>query len=449
MLYRSDGSALRYQAVRFKRPALSTRRLITLGLYTGIVYATLQLVWQQFDIEIEFVEDTEQQQQQQQQQGQQHPDLSDEHITEEIEGPLYASEDSTFIPLTWSTKQPRTFYRGSDPEWQEFIRIARDTTLHKKIQDELVQIVYTGCTSHPTISRQLGSNLQVGKYWLDISFPDGPPQEYERKGIEIGDGFVAWSVQRLDAEKQWRVERALVPRAAAEGVWRTVSVLAGMNWRRVKQRLGFEGPDGGSPEERYRVALEMQQRQQSGSGSGSGGREVGKAQTDPDVASAPPSSSAAAGTTQQPPPSRQQPSEAQTTRKDLPWHIPTIRLPTSTSNPFSSLSSSPTNNNNNNNTSTATPTPPSDLPIALHVFSASLSKNWHPKKSEPPRGAFIVQGLVEVRGSKGRMLFDVSSAYDPKGAKDEKGAGGGGKFVNVNAGVRGYKRWRQSPRGGP
>lgn len=47
------------------------------------------------------------------------------------------------------------------------------------------------------------------------------------------------------------------------------------------------------------------------------------------------------------------------------------------------------------------------------------------------------------------MLFDVSSAYDPKGGREEKAGGGGGKFVNVNAGVRGYKRWRQSPRGGP
>ncbi|RMY23232.1 hypothetical protein D0866_05845, partial [Hortaea werneckii] len=60
-------------------------------------------------------------------------------------------------------------------------------------------------------------------------------------------------------------------------------------------------------------------------------------------------------------------------------------------------------------------------------------------KAEPPRGSFVVQGLVEVRGSRGRILFDVQSCYDPRQ----------NKYVVVNAAVRGFKRWNQAPRGGP
>ena len=59
------------------------------------------------------------------------------------EGPFYADEESLFIPMTWSTKMARQWYKGSDPEWQEFIKVAKDKVRHKKVQDELVQIVST------------------------------------------------------------------------------------------------------------------------------------------------------------------------------------------------------------------------------------------------------------------------------------------------------------------
>jgi len=46
---------------------------------------------------------------------------------------------------------------------------------------------------------------------------------------------------------------------------------------------------------------------------------------------------------------------------------------------------------------------------------------------------------VEIKGSKGKIMFDVQSCYDPKEAK----------FVAVNAGMRSTKRWNQAPKGGP
>lgn len=320
----------------------------------------------------------------------------------EDEGPLYADEDSTFVPLTWAQKMPRTYYKGSDSEWQEFVKVAKDSKRHKKIQNELVQIVYTGTLQHPAISRQLGKEPKLGKYWLDISFPDGPPQEYERSGIEIGDGYVAWSMQKVTPENQWRVQRALWPKAAFDSVWATSKVLFGIQLRRVKQALGLEGRDPFSPEERYKHAVEMMQKQQAAKQR----RNIGSAQTDPDSSPSAVLSSAASS-----PGAKATPAASE--GKRLPWGIEVPMPPTQQTS--------------------------MDLPIAMHVFSHTLSKQWNPKKMEPPRGTFVVQGLVEVKGSRGRMMFDVQSCYDPKV----------NKFVQVNAGVRNVKKWNQSPRGGP
>ena len=379
-------------------------------------------MWRYMDVEIEFI-DEEEMEQQQEEKAKQPSSLSPSQVaegaTEESEEdaeegpPFYADEESTFIPLTWSTKTARSFYKGSDPEWQEFIKVAKDKSRHRQIQDELVQIVFTGSVGHPTISRQLGAQPKIGKYWLDISFPDGPPQEYERSGIEIGDGFVAWSQQRVSQEKQWRLMRALWPQAAAQGTWATVKVLGGIQWRRVKQMVGWEGVDPMSPEERWRLAAEMVAKSEGGGGERSRG--IGKGLTDPDgspgavVRRSDASDAAASG-------AKERAGSASADDKKLSW-LPSVPIPSASS----------------------TATANTDIPIAMHVFSHALSKSWNPKKMEPPRGTFVVQGLVEVRGQRGRMLFDVQSSYDPKA----------GKYVQVNAGVRNFKRWSQAPRGGP
>ncbi|KAK5172215.1 uncharacterized protein LTR77_003853 [Saxophila tyrrhenica] len=425
----SSGEPINLRTVRFKRPGFFTfRRLATVGVYTGVVYLYFNLLWRYMDIEIEFVDDEEEQTDEQKQAS---GDPSKEEASEEEDGPpFYADPDSTFIPMTWSKKLPRTYYRGSDPEWQEFIKIAQDRTRHKKIQSELVQIVYTGSTQHPTIARQLGPEAKVGKYWLDISFPDGPPPEYERSGIEIGDGFVAWSQQIVSQEKQWRLMRALWPSAAAQSSWATLKVLAGIQWRRVKQSLGLEARDPMAPEERFKTAMEMVEKRQAAAREGKQGG-VGKAQTDPSGSPGAVASSrdAASSPSATPSPQARPSSSSSSDGKKFPIPLPNLPLPSA---PASASSAAST-----------------DLPIAMHVFQSTLSKTWSPTAKanrqggvapfDPPRGSFVVQGLVEVRGQRGRMLFDVQSAYDPSQ----------GKFVQVNAGVRGYKRWRQGPKGGP
>ena len=328
-MYNGHGEQVRFQAVRFKRPDLFTaRRLATLGLYSVTFYLAGKYIWSFLDIEVEVLEDDETEDKKREGQ---------EVTDEEEEGPFYAEEDSTFIPMTWAQKLPRTFYKGSDPEWQEFVKVAKDKDRHKKIQNELVQIVYTGTVQHPAISRQLGKDAKVGKYWLDISFPDGPPQEYQRSGIEIGDDFIAWSQQKVSPENQWRLTRALWPKAAFDSLWATTKVLAGINFRRVKEMVGWESSgDGMTPEARYRHAIEMMAKHQQAQER----KAVGKTQTDPEG-----SPGAVVGASSASSPAQAPNADA----KRLPWQI-NVPMPSSSGS---------------NST---------DLPIAMHVFQATLSK---------------------------------------------------------------------------
>ncbi|KAK4565357.1 hypothetical protein LTR86_003974 [Recurvomyces mirabilis] len=404
-LYRPSGEPVRYQAVRFRKaPFFTQRRLLVTALYAGVIYLYMTLALQYLVVEIEIVPESEADEKRKQENGQEGEEMTEE----DEEDLLWALDDSTFVPMTWAKKLPRSFYKGSDPEWQEFVKVAKDKSRHKKIQNELVQIVYAGSIKHPMIARQLGKDMKVGKYWLDISFPDGPPQEYERYGVEIGDDFIAWSKQKVSQENHWRLTRALWPTATAESLWATTKVLAGIQYRRAKQALGWEGKDPFSPEERYKHAMDLLAKQQQARER----KEVGNTQT-PDGST--PTGTVVTSTNSSATPDTTKPTTASSpSDKKLPWTL-SVPMPN-----VSSLG-------------TAT-----DLPIAMHVFNHALSKNWNPKKAEPPRGTFVVQGLVEIRGQRGRMLFDVQSAYDPKA----------GKYVAVNAGARNFKKWNQAPKGG-
>lgn len=79
-----------------------------------------------------------------------------------------------------------------------------------------------------------------------------------------------------------------------------------------------------------------------------------------------------------------------------------------------------------------------EIPLAYHVFNHTLAKDWKPKKMEPPKGTCVVQGLVQVKGNRAIMTFDVQAYYDPKASR----------FVVINASPRMLKKWQQAPRGG-
>ncbi|KAL8852885.1 MAG: hypothetical protein Q9221_002261 [Calogaya cf. arnoldii] len=94
-------------------------------------------------------------------------------------------DDAIFIPLGLTYQLPRTFYKGSDPEWQSFIQLSRNKKKCEALKNELTGTVGQYVGVMPQMERALGKGSYPKKFWLDIEIPDGPPPEYERKGLEL------------------------------------------------------------------------------------------------------------------------------------------------------------------------------------------------------------------------------------------------------------------------
>jgi hypothetical protein len=362
--------------------------MVTLGIYVALFYAYYELVGRLLEKEMELLDDVVVEVE-----AEKEPD-------ETLEDDGYAHPDSLFIPLTWAKKLPRTYYRGSDPEWQEFIKIAKDQERRKKIIHELVQIVYSQSVKNRVCQDQLGENMKPGKFWLDLSFPNTPPQEYERSGIEFADTYIAWSRSKISPETQFRINRALWPKATFDAFYASGKVLAGINYRRIKQALGLEEKDPFSIEERYQQAIKLIEQRQVA-------KDMKKkfGQAHPEHNAKVDAVSTAVDSSQKGPPR-----STGTDGEKLPWifqPIYTVGIP-------------------------------KDIPLVMHVFQSALKKTWNPRTMEPPRGTFIVEGLVEVRGSKGRITFDVKSYYDPQ---EEK-------FKAATITRKSFSRWTQAPLGG-
>lgn len=72
----------------------------------------------------------------------------------------------------------------------------------------------------------------------------------------------------------------------------------------------------------------------------------------------------------------------------------------------------------------------------LRMHLRKQHKHFH---IQPPRGTFIVSGLIEVVGNRGKMTLDVAAAYDPKI----------GRYVMLTANLRSLTEFKQRPKGGP
>lgn len=129
------------QPVRI-RTWYSPKRIATYALYAVGTGVCVQWLLADVELDVEVAEDyerapgnavengrdvTEQRQDGEEAEGQE----EGEEVVE-----LEGEEDAIFIPLTFATKLPREYYKGSDPEWQEFRKLAPDK--------ERVQRIFSG-----------------------------------------------------------------------------------------------------------------------------------------------------------------------------------------------------------------------------------------------------------------------------------------------------------------
>jgi len=258
--------------------------------------------------------------------------------------------------------------------------------------------------SDPRLARRMGQiDQQAGRFWLDITFPDGPPQEYERSGLEVTDNYIAWTTRPVSQQNYHRLHRALWPSAAFNSVYATGRYIFNLQLLRAKQFLGL-APQPEEELQQLRQQLELIHKAVQG-----------RAQAKGDQKGLPEPSSA-----------------TPTSERSTATPHPPVMGADATSNP---------NPDQQKALMPKIPTLPdgSNIPIALSIFATTLAKSWTPLTVEPPRGTVVVSGLVEVRGSKARCTMDVVAAYDPKA----------NQYVLVKGAVRRIQGRRQPPKGGP
>jgi hypothetical protein len=214
-------------------------------------------------------------------------------------------------------------------------------------------------------------NLNKGRYWLEIIFPDGPPQDYEVSGIEIKDDFIAWSVKPVSQKEYARLCRTMFPTAAIKASWASFRYQFDMQANKVREYFGLQPKI--DPEAALIKASLMERSNTKKFGSGN-----------------------------KPPEVPQNPFS-----KGLP---PPPIVPASGQNAEASDAESP---------GTSIPRLPSIVPrgeskpVTLALFLHNLRKNRGSTAIEPPRGSVVVTGLIEVIGTRGRTTLDVSAAFDP------------------------------------
>lgn len=361
------------------------RRLIGAVAVTGTFYGLGRYLG--IEVEVEVVED-KQNKNEWQEAGQEVDDEDDEEYEEEDHALL-------FLPTGFTRPKPRTFYRGSDPEWQEFKKVATDPPRIQKIRSELTVLVRNLAAKSPTYVARLGKvDTSKGKVWIEFKFPDGPPIEYERPGFELTEGL-EWrkATRPIEEVNRHRLNRLLYPKEATIALYEDTKRKATQSWKTWKAYIGWE--ENPEPE----TVQQLMQR------IGANPRSI----PTPIVPSAEsagtsPASTSPANETQPAAPTRQA-ARTDSPLKDLMFVLPD----------------------------------PKKAILDLSQFHQDFRKAFKPQEREPPRGTFLVLGLIEVIGERGRIALNVTAAYDPKQ----------GRYVSLAA-----KHWnivshRQNPKGGP
>jgi len=90
---------------------------------------------------------------------------------------------AAFISIPgYITEQPRSPYKASDPEWIEYIRVARNDKLRKGILDDATRIALH--MAHRAMPPDLRPT-RVKTRWLDTTYPLVGPPIYMQQGYVL------------------------------------------------------------------------------------------------------------------------------------------------------------------------------------------------------------------------------------------------------------------------
>ncbi|KAF7713234.1 Uncharacterized protein PECH_002222 [Penicillium ucsense] len=270
-------------------------------------------------------------------------------------------DDSVFIPLTWSWMEEGDYYRASDPEWQEFVKISKDKKKLQELREELAALVLK--TASDLMAPALGSPLTLTGYWLVHTFPSRAPPQYVRAGIELDDEGISLVTKPLDQDIGDRIHSAMNPIHVALAIKDAYYLVVR---RQIARLLSSESqPDNDDLRGKFILSHgepnTISTREQSS--------------TDPSMS--------------------EQPSQNILPNTEPELHPSSI---------ISSLQRLPLPDLG----------PGSDLQLASMAFRLRLDEYKREQGSRTPRrGTFFISGPVGVKGPDGYCRFEVRGEYDP------------------------------------
>ncbi len=90
---------------------------------------------------------------------------------------------------------------------------------------------------------KLGQDINVTKHWLDIQYPDSPPPEYARKGIDFSDDAIEWKDEIIPHSHYIQLHHIMWPRAILAAVTISMHILYRMQLLKLKKQLGLSLSD--------------------------------------------------------------------------------------------------------------------------------------------------------------------------------------------------------------
>ncbi|KAI2638466.1 hypothetical protein GGS21DRAFT_441236 [Xylaria nigripes] len=327
-------------------------------------------------------------------QGQKYPywDDDDMEMTEQERQELEELEASpTFIPFPGFTRMVDSKpYRGSDPEWQAYLKVNKDLTLQRSIREELAELARRGITNHPDFTKRLGTGGYVSHYWFEMFYPPKPPATFVRQGLSIGGGDgIKWAEHNVDPHAVFWARQALWPSALASSLWAFTSALVSQNAMTIAKFLGYENHQKEHVPNLQQTIEKIQ-------------LQLKKPPPKPGSISPP------------------LPSQEQTGDGSANSSLPPVDKTSagSTTTPETVGSGGPVDN------AVSTTPRARDLPMIRATrehtdgpwskFKQSLAQKWRRPITHPPRGSILLYGPVEVITERAVVSIDCSAWWDPQ-----------------------------------
>ncbi|KAM0128686.1 hypothetical protein ACHAO1_008913 [Botrytis cinerea] len=302
------------------------------------------------------------------------------HIPEEE---WQEAEPPLFIPFPGTTKQlPTVPYRGTDPEFQEFIKISQDTKLMNKLRVDLTEIMRDFACKSPIVVQIAGKNLKSRRIWLDIDFPSIPPPSFERSGIEISDDAISWVTQPVDARIVYKIRSVLWPTALFQSSWSFIQVLAAEEFKSIAEIFGVEVQTSPAQQSLEQMLARSQRMM----------KELKGQQKVP-------------GGVQGPLDAKDEPSQQHLDDKSK--EIRDITRP-GKSTVIEEIFPALVNSIREIHAGFEKPI------IAAKLKYAEANRKLRPTQNLHPRGSIMVSGFVELESDRAFLVFDVIAAWDPK-----------------------------------